>query len=326
MDVAHAAGVSKSLVSLALRDQAGVGLTTRRRILDIAESLGYTSNTWAANLARGRSHLIGIVVNDLHSGYHTDVVDGVEDAAVSEGFSVVLSHGRRDPETIATRLDSLGAMGVDAIIVVSGQVGRDALERAAKSRPVVVVGRPIAVPEDVGQVSNDDRAGTRLAIHHLAALGHRHIAHVSGSLRPAALERRDAYLETMSMLGLGAHTEVLTPGEAASRLAHAATAPTAVFAANDRVARDVVGAAFDAGVRVPTDLSVIGYDNTELARAMRPALTSIEQPRLDMGRGAFALLTAMLAGDRPERVVVEPSLVVRESAAAMAGWVTPIRR
>ena len=320
VDVAKEAGVSKSLVSLALRDGQGVGASTRRRIVEVAEQLGYRSNTWAASLARGRSHLIGIVVNDLHSGYHTDIVDGIEDAAASDGFAVVLSHGRRDPVIAAARLDSLGGMGVEAIVVVSGQIDRRDLERASRSRPVVVVGRPHEVPEGIGQVSNDDRLGARLAVHHLAALGHRRIAHVTSSRRPAAEERREAYLETMEQLGLAEHAEILEPDAAFARLSDPAGCPSAVFAANDRLARDLVGAAFDAGVDVPGALSVVGYDDTDLARALRPALTSVEQPRRDMGHRAFALVGSLLAGDQVRHEVIEPRLVVRDSTTAAAGW------
>lgn len=324
VDVAKAAGVSKSLVSLAIRDSPGVSASTRAHILEVAQRLGYRSNAWARSLARGRSHLIGVLLNDLHSGYHTDIVNGVEDAAADAGFGVVLSHGRRDGDVLAERLEALAALGVEGVVIVSGQVRLDALTRAATGRPVVVVGRPDAVPDAVSQVSNDDRLGARLAVHHLAALGHRRIAHVASSRRRAALDRAESYAQTMRELGLAEWVRTVAPDEvarvAAGIAAREPDAPTAVFAANDRLAGTAVGAAFDAGVVVPAQLSVVGYDDTELARMLRPALTSVDQPRAAMGRRAMELLSELLGGGAARREVIEPTLVVRDSTGAIGPW------
>ncbi|GAA3651779.1 LacI family DNA-binding transcriptional regulator [Microbacterium marinilacus] len=327
VDVAREAGVSKSLVSLAIRGEAGVGEASRERILDAARRLGYRSNSWARSLARGRSQLVGVLVNDLRSGYYVDVVRGIEDAAQRADLRVVLGEGRRDPAITGARIAHLQQLGVDGLVVISGRVDPQTLAQAAALCPVVVVGRPPEVPVAAAQVSNDDRAGARLAIRHLVALGHRRIAHLTDSTRPAASDRRDAVLATLEEFGLGTRGRVVS-ADGAGRLAAAVAArdpdaPTAVFARNDRTAVRLLGAAIDAGLRVPEDLSLIGYDNTDVAGIVRPTLTSVDQPRLAMGELAMELLTELSAGAAPRREVVRPELVVRASTAPAPGWSSP---
>ncbi|WP_447949959.1 LacI family DNA-binding transcriptional regulator [Microbacterium aurum] len=319
-DVAAAAGVSKSLVSLAVRGDAGVRAETRARILDAADRLGYRSNPWARSLVRGRSQTIGVLVDDLRSGYHTDVVHGVEDAAEAGGMTVVIADGRRDREVLCARLERMLALGVDGVVIVSGQADAGTIGDFARRVPLVVVGRPVDLPPGVGQVSNDDRTGMRLAMHHLIALGHRRIAHLSGSQRPAAVARRESYLATMRELGLEAATVVAAEPAVliAAVVERAGEAPTAVCCANDRLAVDLIGRAFDAGIRVPDALSVAGYDDIDLASKLRPTLTSVDQPRRDMGALALRQLTDMLAGNPARHEVATPTLVVRESTAQVA--------
>src|SRR5699024_9714021 len=125
VDVARAAGVSKSLVSAALRGEHGVSVASRDRIVRAAEGLGYRTNGWAQRLVSGRSDLVGVLLTDLRNVYQTDVVNGIEDAAHDAGFDVILSHGRRDPALLETRLQGLIDLGVDAVIAVTGHLGAD---------------------------------------------------------------------------------------------------------------------------------------------------------------------------------------------------------
>lgn len=316
--------MSKSLVSLAIRGDAGVSASTRERILETARRLGYRSNSWARSLARGRSQLVGVLVNDLRSAYHVDVVRGIEDAALRDELRIVLSDGRRDAAVTGTRIHDLLQLGVDGVVVVSGQVEAHALEVSAARCPVVVVGRPRDVPAGVAQVSNDDRAGARLAIQHLVALGHRRIVHMTHSTRPAASDRRAAFLGTLAELGLETAGSVLAAGDTqrliAAVVARTADAPTAVFARNDRTAVRLMGEAIDAGLRIPDDLSVVGYDNTDMAAIVRPRLTSVDQPRPAMGELAMSLLADLMSGAPARREIVQPELIVRGSTAPAPGW------
>lgn len=304
MDVAREAGVSKSLVSLAIRGDAGVSTATRKRILKVASDLGYRSNRWARSLVAGRTHLVGVLLNDLGNAHNTDLVDAIEEAASPHGLGVLVNHGRRDPELLQERLGSLVELGLDGLIVVSAHTPPAALEAAAATAPTVVVANPQALPDGVSQVRNDDAAGARQAVEHLIARGHTRIAFLAGSTSHTRREREAAYRAVLREHGLEASTYT---DEAFLR---APERPTAVFASNDRTAARLLGAAADAGLAVPEDLAIVGYDDTELARLLRPRLTTVSQPHAEMGRLAMEVL---LAGS-VERVVLTPTLVVRESA------------
>ena len=318
-DVASEAGVSKSLVSLAVRGDPGVRSETRARILDAADRLGYRSNPWARSLVRGRSQMIGVLVDDLRSGYHTDVVHGVEDAADANGLAVVIGDARRERNILRARLESMVSLGIDGAVIVSGRGDTEALSAFAGRLALVVVGRPVGIARAVGQVSNDDRSGARLAVHHLAAFGHRRIAHVRGSTRPASRAREESYQATMRELGLEEHVRIRDPEELLRELvAGAPDAPTAVFCSNDRIAIDLIGRAIDAGLNVPSDLSVAGYDNIEISSWLRPSLTSVDQPRRAMGELALRQLLEIIEGGPSRHDVVAPSLVVRESTMPTA--------
>jgi len=301
--------VSKSLVSAALRGEAGVSAASRERIAAAADRLGYRANGWAQRLVSGRSGLVGVLLTDLHNEYHTDIVNGIEDAAHEAGFGVILSHGRRDRSLLLDRLQGLIDLGVDAVIAVTGHLDADALEAAAARVPLVVVGRPESVPDGAGWVRNNDEEGARLAVAHLLSLGHERIAFVHGSVRPASRARRDAY-----------RSLVMEPREFSGAAAFLAsgTGLTAVFATNDRLGAQLLADAADRGMRVPDDLAVVGYDNTELSRLVRPALTSVDQPRGAMGTAAMAQALALVGSGSAEHLIVAPTLVVRGSSVRAA--------
>ena len=311
VDVARAAGVSKSLVSLAIRGDAGVSEATRMRILAVADDLGYRSNALARGLVRGRTQVIGLLVSDLSNAYFADVVEGIEADAEATGLGTIIGHGRGSEKVLARRLDELLDLGVDGVVVISAMLDATTLDHAAARRPVVMVGRPFTAPTRVSVVHNHDEHGATAAVEHLLALGHTRIAHVPSSQRAAASARLHAYERTMSASGLT--PEVMDAETLVSR-AGRTDGPTACFAGNDRIAAGLLHAALARGVGVPDDLSVIGYDNAEVGRLMRPALTTVEQPREAMGREAMRLLMARIDGDREvEEVTLEPRLLVRAS-------------
>lgn len=326
LDVARAAGVSKSLVSAALRGEPGVRSESRERIIRAADSLGYRTNVWARRLVNGRSNLIGVLLTDLRNAYHTDIVNGVEDAAGEHGHGVLLSHGRRDRALLRRRLAELLDLGVDGIIAVTAHLDAHDLEYAAGRLPVIVVGRPPSLPEAAGSVRNDDETGARVAVEHLLDLGHTRIAFATGSRRPAATARRETYRNVVAAAGHEPHMVTGDAGgiEALVESVARPDGPSAVFAANDRIAASVLAAAADRGLRIPDDLSVVGYDNTDLAALVRPGLTSVDQPREMMGRSAVALLAQLASGADPVHEVAAPALVVRESSAPRKPmWAAP---
>jgi DNA-binding LacI/PurR family transcriptional regulator len=313
LDVAAAAGVSKSLVSLALRGDAGVAEQTRRRIVEVADQIGYRPSLNARALKQGRSMLVGAVISSLDNPYHTEIVASVEDAAEQAGLSVVLAHGSRERGKLGDRVDQLLDLGVDGLVVVSSWVPEPVLVAAARRAPVVVVGRTAEPVAGIDSVNNDDERGAALVVDHLAARGHERIAHVNGSPRPAGLARRRGYEAAMRAAGLGGLSRVVGAG-AGELTGLLDDGTTAVFARNDVEACDVLDRALDAGRAVPGDLAVVGYDDTTLARRSRPRLTSVQQQREVMGSRAVALLVERLGGRRDDaHEVLEPRLVVRDS-------------
>lgn len=328
VDVARAAGVSKSLVSLALSGKSGVSETSRQKILHAAATLGYTSNTWARSLVQGRTKLIGVVTTDIASAYNADVVIGLEDAAASEEYEVLLAHGRRDPEHLTRGVQRMLELGTDGLVVVSSQVPQAVLEEAARRRPVIVVGRPDNAGELVDVIHNDDECGGTLAVEHLIEAGHRRIGFVSTSSRAAVTARGKAYERAMAQAGLDyrwAMSAAAQPRqEFAQQLVEAVmthenepsvSSPSALFVSIDRVAVDILGAAWDAGVRVPEDIALVGYNNSRLAASVRPGLTTVHQPRNAMGQLAMQLLKERFDGrEEPRREVIAPQLVVRSSS------------
>lgn len=316
LDVARVAGVSKSLVSLALRGDGGVSEATRQRITAVANDLGYRSNAVARALVQGRTSLIGAVATDLANPYHSEVIGGIERAADEAGFDVLIAHGRRDPQRVTARIERMIELNVDGIIVVSSLADPLVLHDVVRHAPIVVVGRMPTAVSAIDSIVSDDEGGVAAAVAHLLESGYGSVGFASASHRPAAQARLDGYL---SALGAPhrARTYDLT-GDTAAAIASMLTAPDrpdAIIANNDVTAVTIVDAALDRSIGIPDQLAVVGYDDTALASLVRPSLTSISQPNDEIGRLAMAMLSERFAGrvdDRHE--VIAPTLVVRGSS------------
>ncbi|MFP7761967.1 LacI family DNA-binding transcriptional regulator [Marisediminicola sp. LYQ134] len=322
VDVAREAGVSKSLVSLALRGDPGVSDATRARITDVAVALGYRSNRLARSLVQGRTALFGAVTTDLGNPYYTEILSGVEIAAETAGFDLLIGQGRRDSALLGARVGDMVGLGVDGIIVVSSRVDPAALAAAASRLPVVVVGKMPRSVSGVDTVTSDDRSGAFAATTHLLDLGHRAIAFASASTRPAALGRRAGYTAAMEgregarqPLVVGASDLIELERRVREVLSTPEARPTAVVASNDLAAIAILDAAIDLGLDVPGELSIVGYDNTALASLVRPRLTSVDQPSDAIGRLCVEMIVERLDGRSSDRhEVLEPRLVVRASS------------
>lgn len=316
-EVARAAGVSSASASMALNDRPGVSRETRDRVLAEARRLGYRRR------ARGTG-LLGVLPTDLGNPYHTDVISGIEATAEALGLGVVIAHGRRDGAHLERQLQRLLDLGVDGIVAVTTWLSPSALEAAARIVPVVVIGRMQDEVAGTDTVRNHDQDGAALAVRHLAERGHRRLAHVTLSSRPGPALRRIGFLAEAERLGLRECSSVIGPDARAAQdgiemLLRALRrddpeAPTAVFAANDIAAVAVLHRAADLGVPVPDRLSVVGYDSSAVALTVRPHLTSVNQPRQEMGRLATRMLEERFAGRSHDAVsVVEPVLTARDS-------------
>ena len=320
-DVAARAGVSRALVSIVFRGVAGASPATRERVLRAAEELAYRPDQRARLLGSNRSRMVGVVFG-LHKEFHGEIVDGLYRAVDGTGYDLGLgatSRSRSEEKAI----QSLRDYRCEALILVGPTLSRASLEKLAKQIPLTVVARGLR-SRLVDVVRTDDVTGARLAVEHLAALGHEAITHVDGQRAPGAAERRRGYRDAMSDLGLSAHAHVVPGGlteEHGQRAAAAlgdVGAPTAVTAFNDHCAAGLMAAVRGTGTPVPQGLSVVGYDDSHIAGLAGIQLTTIAQDTTAIARSALELTLGRLAHrDRDEaEIVIRPRLVVRATTGA----------
>jgi len=322
-DVAREAGVSRALVSLVMRESPNVSDGRRQRVLDAAAQLGYRPNLMARNLARRHTATIGVLVSDLLNPFFAEIVDGIDAESRAHGYRLLLTTGSRRPERERAMIDAFVEYRTDGIILLSPRVAPAVVAELGRTTPTIVVGKVMRrVHADC--IMTDESAGAGLAVDHLVGLGHRRIVHVDGGSGAGASQRRTGYLRAMARHGLERDAEII-PGDfteaagtaAASIMLKRRSPPQAVFAANDLSAAGVLDRLEDAGVRIPDDVSIVGYDNTYLAALSHMSLTTVNQPRQEMGRVAAQLVLARIAQPWGDPVVklVAPDLVVRRTTA-----------
>lgn len=323
-DVAARSGMSKSLVSLALRGSPNVSEASRAAIVKAAAELGYRPNAAARSLAVRRSHTIGVLVLDLHNPVFAEILDGVQSEFRAQGFTTMLISGGDDPQVQQSEIDTLMQFQVEGLILISHRLTESTLRALALEVPTVVVTRDdIRVPR-LDTVSNDDIAGAERAIDFLVSLGHSRIAFLTGGLNPVSLRREDGYRRAMARHGLDQFIEVVPGGltDAAGYAAASvalATRPTALFVVNDIAALGAIAAIEEAGLRVPDDISVIGYDGIALGGLRSVNLTTIGQPLDELGRRAAQQILHRIEHPqaREQHVLVESELIERGTTAAI---------
>lgn len=313
-DVAAHAGVSRALVSLVLRDAANVSDHRRKVVLDAMAELGYRPNAAARHLGR-RTHTVGVVVQDLHYPFFAEVVDGIQSSAAAHGMQVLINTGLRDPDLERAAIETFLELRMDGVVLISPGLPDDRLAEVAGVVPMVLVGRP-ASSDGVDSVVTDERRGGWLATRHLLDLGHRRILDVTVDVANASSVGREAgYRQALAEAGLAdAARTVRTCDDVVAAASSWPGEPraSAVFGHNDFVAADAWARLIHDGGPVP---AVVGYDNTNFAASPLLSLTSVDQPRLLMGRTAVEMLTERLDGRTTTRhEVLTPTLVPRRSS------------
>jgi DNA-binding LacI/PurR family transcriptional regulator len=318
-DVAKKARVSRALVSLVMRGEPNVSELRRRRVLRAAEELGYRPNAYARSLASKRLHTIGVLINDVTNPYFGGVYSSFAIAAEQAGFDLLVAPGTRSAEKEAALVHTLLEHRVAGLALMSPMMPTKELRSLTASWPTVLIGRDTAIA-GVDVVTTDEEQAARLALEHLAALGHRDIVHITGGANPSGKARAKAYRAVMREIGLeprevaGAFSHEAGQ-EGAREILSMARLPTAVLAANDLVAVGAMGVFQSQGLRVPDDVSVVGYDDSQIARLDLVQLTSIRQPVDEFGDEAIALLVDRVAKPHAGRAVrrLETTLVHRRT-------------
>lgn len=323
VELAEAAGCSTSLASIVMRGAPGASDATRKRVTDAAARIGYRPDQRARSLRRTTSDLIGVVYY-VSEPFHADLVEGLYEAE-GDGFDLVLGAVGTGRD-VGQAIEPLLRQRCEAIILIGSMLPVARLRRIREEVPLVLVARRVRAA-GIDVVRTDDRDGQRLAVEHLVGLGHRAIAYVDGGQHPGAASRRRAYRDTMAAHGLAGWVRVVPGGNteeegirATRRLLDEGERPTAIAAFNDRAATGVLNMLVRRGVRVPGDVSVIGFDDARIARTTVVPLTTIRQDtklmaRIARERAAGLARQRFVAGEQ----VLVPELAERRSTGPAPG-------
>jgi LacI family transcriptional regulator len=335
-DVARESGVNVSTVSRAINGEYGVHKDTRELVLAVAARLHYRPNRVARGLVTGRSHTFALVVSDIRNPFFSEVARGAEDAAYLAGYDLVLCNSDLDPEKQIRYIQSLVEKRVDGILMnsVAALSRPQQKQLAALGVPIVLLNQ--AAPRSAfSTVCADNLSGGALAGDYLLRLGHRHIAYLTGRHGNMTIRARGFVRALAAAHGpvvpivLHGRNNFQAGIELANKLIAAHPEVTAMACANDMMAFGVIRALMDAGRRIPEEVSVIGFDNVELSSIVHPPLTTIHQPKYEIGQAAIEILLRLAARDEhkgPEHRLFGVHLVERQSCMAPATTVAKAPR
>lgn len=326
-DVADLAKVHTSTASRALNERTRnlVNDATVRRVIKAAERLGYQPNVLARGLRSNRTNSVGMIIPDLTNPLFPPVIRGIEDRLSESGVTLLVASSSNDPDKERDILDIMTGRRVDGLIVGTARRSDPALEAYVRAgNPVVLINRTVDELV-VSSVAADDHVGVGLALKHLHGLGHRRVAHVAGNIiASTGLERYQNFLNWSEVIGLDVDPDLVVharwfnvqDGAAAFReLLDRRTGFTAVLAANDLVALGIYDVCAERGIRVPEDLSVVGYNDIPFADRFAPPLTSVRIPQADIGRRTAELILSAIEDPTSVSMSIRlsPELIVRGS-------------
>jgi DNA-binding LacI/PurR family transcriptional regulator len=325
-DVAKRAGVGIATVSRTLHRSSQVSPETAARVLSVIEELGYRPNTNAQTLASGRSHMLGLVVSDITNPFFPELVKGFEDVALQNGYDVLVSSTNYDPARTALCVRRMIERKIDGVAIMTSEVDPSLADSFARRKVPLVFLDVGKVGKGVSNVKVDYGSGITQAVEHLRSLGHHRIAFISGPTRlESARERRDAFVRRLEEPCSGPLREILIEEgnhkvegglEAMLRLLQRESRPTAVMASNDLTAIGAMRAIRQSGLRVPEDISVVGFDDIQMAEFTEPPLTTVRLLRTEVARLACdALVQSIRTHGAGVEFRMSTALIVRCSTA-----------
>lgn len=312
-----------------MRESDRVSPASLAAIRAAANDLGYRPNAAARSLVDRRSHTIGVLVQDLHNPISAEVIAGVQRQVRASGYHTMLVTGSEDPSLEQGAIEKLLEFQVEGLIIIGHRMPAGVQEATNGECPTVIITRSERHVAGLDSISNDDVAGSRMAVEFLHSLGHRYIAHITGGDNQVALMRKSGYQDAMTDLGLAANISCYEGaftdegGYGGTRAAlDSSIRHSALFVANDLAAVGALAAVAEQGLRVPKDISVIGYDGMALGALRSISLTTIAQPLAGMGEDAAALLFQRIKDPSrpPVHIGLEPKLVIRNSTGTFTGW------
>jgi DNA-binding LacI/PurR family transcriptional regulator len=323
-DIARKANVSFSTVSRALQNSPLISRRTAEKIQKIARESGYRASAVARGLVTQRTKTIGVVVTSIADPFVSEVVDGIEEHCNDHGYSVILANSNADPERERKVVQSFSERRVDGIVVTSSRVGALYIPMLSEMRVPIVLVNNQHPGEFVHSVMIENVQGSREATNHLIQLGHRRIAYLGDRFgHQSDTERFSGYQEALDKAALPFCPELVAHGDGKSEGAMVATEsllglperPTAIFCYNDMTALGVLRVLHARRLKVPGDISVVGFDDLLIASYTDPPLTTVRQPRRRMGLLAMESLLQLMRGQNPSQAItVEAELVVRDSS------------
>lgn len=335
--LAQIAEVSVSTVSRALNNtDHAVNEETRKRILTLAKQMGYRPNVMARSLKTDRTRTIGIITDNIASPFSPAIIRGIQDYLKTYQYFSVVINGDWNPEVETEAVHELISRSIDGIIFVESWLHDANPTLDLANKPYVFVHRLFGGVYR-NSVGVDERYGAHLAVRHLVELGHRRIGYINGPRGWYASEQRlIGYRETLAAHDIPFDPQLVLEGDweveggypATQRLLELPQRPTAIFAANDLMALGAIYSIQDAGLRVPADIAVVGYDDREIASISRPTITTVVMPRYEMGQASAQLMLRLLDkhGDSAEPIKIQGQLIVRESSGAGKEGLTADRR
>jgi LacI family transcriptional regulator len=312
-DVAREANVSMATVSRVVNGNPNVKPSTRKKVLEAIEKLGYRPNAVARGLASKKTTTVGVIIPDISSIFFAELARGIEDIATMYNYNIILSNSDQNKEKELHLLNTMLGKQVDGIVFMGGNITKEHVEEFQKSPVPIVLAASIENDNIIPSVNIDYEQAAYDAVSFLIEKGHKKIAYVTGPLEdPINGKKLSGYRRALEEAGIPYNEELVALGdytydsgiEAYEKIAELPEKPTAIFVGTDEMAVGVIHGAQDQDVNIPEELEIVGFDNTRIATMVRPQLTTVVQPMYDIGAVAMRLLTKYMNKEKVEEHIV----------------------